>query len=130
MHASVAARGRLVLTHSTHVEGLVAVLRLLSGSPLVQTIVPGRLASGRGAAAGLHLRLGVATPSGYKMLARKGSQVQEVFLTINGGAAAVPPARLREELARLLPAGVVLALVAAPAAAPPPQQQPESDAEG
>ena len=113
MFASVPSYGRLVLTHSTHVEGLIPALRILAVSPLLQTIVPGRLSTGRGSASGLHLRIGVATPSGYKMVARKGSQVQEVFLTVNGGAAAVAPARLHEELARLLPAGVELTLAAA-----------------
>ena len=97
--------GRLVLTHSTHVESLIPALRVLAASPLVETVVPGRLAYARGAAPGLAIRLSVATAGGggYKLIARKGSQVQEVFVTVRGGAAAVPPAALHAELRRLLP---------------------------
>jgi hypothetical protein len=97
--------GRLVLTHSTHVETLIPALRTLASSPLVETVVPGRLAYARGAAPGLAIRLSVATAGGggFKLIARKGSQVQEVFVTVRGGVTAVPPAALQAELHRLLP---------------------------
>ena len=113
--------GRLVLTHSTHVESLIPALRIFAASPLVVLVVPGRLAFARGAAPGLAIRVSVATAGGggYKLLARKGSQVQEVFVTVRGGAAAVPPAMLQAELHRLLPRA---------AAGPPPPTTPTTTA--
>jgi len=103
--------GRLVLTHSTHCEGLIPALRVLCASPLVRSIVPGRLATARGTEAGLSLRLGVATAggAGYKLTARKGSQVQEVFVTLHGGTRGVSPVSFEAEMRRLLPQQVAAA---------------------
>ena len=80
---------RLVLTHSTHADGLLPALRRLASIPRLRTITPARLATARCASARLALKVTTATPSGAKLLARKGTQVQEVFLTF---AAASPPA--------------------------------------
>ena len=108
LSSAALSSGRLVLTHSTHCEGLIAALRLLCASPLVHSVVPGRLATARGSAAGLSLRLGVATAggAGYKLLARKGQTVQEVFVTVRGGVRGVSPDVFQAEMRRLLPAAV------------------------
>lgn len=103
---SASTTARLVLTHSTHLETLVPALRLLQSSPLVTSIIPARLASSGGRAhAGLTLRLGTPTPSGYKVLARRGGGVQEVFLCVQKGVTADT---LRAEMRRLLPPEVAL----------------------
>jgi hypothetical protein len=76
--------GRLVLTHSTHIPGLVPLLRRLATTPGVATIVPGRLYAGGGCGggrgAGPAVRVTVPTGHGFKLLARHGSQTQEVFV--------------------------------------------------
>jgi hypothetical protein len=90
--------GRLVLTHSTHIPGLVPLLRRLATTPGVDTIVPGRLyagcGSGRGGGAGPAVRVTVPTGHGFKLLARHGSQTQEVFVVTTLAREAVEAALL------------------------------------
>lgn len=69
---------RVVLNHSTHVPGLLdALARVPRGA--CSTLVPGRLFTGRGNAERLSIQVSVPTPTGWRLLARKGSQLQEVF---------------------------------------------------
>lgn len=87
-HAHVG--GRLVLNHSTHVEGLIPVLRRVAALPGVHAVVPGRLSTTRCSAEGLALRVTTRVPGGFKLLARRGTAVQEVFVTVDrGGSLAV-----------------------------------------
>jgi hypothetical protein len=73
--------GRVVLTHSTHCPGLIDALeRVVAAAPAVRTLIPARLATARGNATRLELRVSTATPAGWKVIARKGTQVQEVFV--------------------------------------------------
>jgi len=86
------ATARLALNHSTHVEGLLPVLRRLIatlGPPDIYTIVPGRVAVTRGKAIHFRVRVSAPTPQGYKALARRGQTVQEVFITGSIGQAAL-----------------------------------------
>lgn len=79
-----ALAARLALNHSTHVEGLLPVLRRVIaayGPPDIHTIVPGRLAVTRGKANHFRIRISAPTPQGYKALVRRGRTVQEVFFT-------------------------------------------------
>lgn len=69
---------RVVLNHSTHVPGLVAALSRVP-KDACSTLVPGRLFTGRGNTERLSIHVSVATPTGWRLLARKGSQVQEIF---------------------------------------------------
>jgi hypothetical protein len=115
MRASLRSCGRLVLNHSTHCEGLVAALNLLRHSPLISSIVPGRIASSRGSSSGLALRLSVPTAVGWKLIARRGGAVQEVFIVTT--AARTPAAALLGELRRLLPADIAAVAAHEPAAA-------------
>ena len=73
--------GRLVKTHSTYIEGLITCLKILAKKNGIKTITPGVIknAKGRGGA-GITLKITSQTLTGYKLLARKSSNVQEVFI--------------------------------------------------
>ena len=75
-----ALSARIVLTHSTHCDQLISALEKLANVPEIHSIVPGRLATARGNAEQLDLRVTVPVRNGYKIIARKGTQVQEVFI--------------------------------------------------
>lgn len=72
--------GRLVLTHSTYIEGLINVLKKLAKDQAIESITPGVITSTKGRARSLDIRITSTTISGYKLLARKGRSVQEVFI--------------------------------------------------
>ena len=72
--------GRLVQNHSTHIEGLIKWLKKIATSDQIKTITPATLYKTNGRGENLGLRLTVKTNEGYKLLARKGKLVQEVFL--------------------------------------------------
>ena len=73
--------GRVVITHSTYVEGLIPLLRKLALHPLVDTITPAVISRVRGRSQGLRLRISAPLTGGWKLVARRGSSAQEVFLT-------------------------------------------------
>tara|TARA_B100000700_G_C14997369_1_gene834542 strand:+ start:954 stop:1253 length:300 start_codon:yes stop_codon:yes gene_type:complete len=72
--------GRLVQNHSTHIEGLIKWLKLLANMPGIKTITPGSLSKAKGRGERLTLKKTIKTKEGYKLLARKGTMVQEVFV--------------------------------------------------
>jgi hypothetical protein len=73
---------RVVLTHSTYVPGLEAACRhLATALTSVSTITPGRITRCRSGVEHLLFRVTVAVPGGYKVLAQKGTSLQEVFFT-------------------------------------------------
>ena len=72
--------GRLVITHSTYVEGLIPWLKLLAKDPEIQTITPGVISRVRGRCSGLQLRVSTPVCGGYKVMARRGTTAQEVFV--------------------------------------------------
>ena len=72
--------GRLVQNHSTHIEGLIKWLKMIAKSTEIKTVTPASLAKANGRGEKLALKVTVKTKEGYKLLARKGSLVQEVFL--------------------------------------------------
>ena len=72
--------GRVVITHSTYVEGLIPWLKVLARDPEIQTITPGVIARVRGHSSGLQLRVSIPVTGGFKVLARKGTSAQEVFV--------------------------------------------------
>ncbi|WP_115121545.1 DUF2103 domain-containing protein [Synechococcus sp. UW105] len=72
--------GRLVITHSTYLEGLIPWLRALADDEEIQTITPAVIARVRGRSQGLRLRLSTPMLGGYKLVARRGATVQEVFV--------------------------------------------------
>ena len=72
--------GRLVITHSTYVEGLIPWLKVLARDPEIQTITPGVIARVRGHSSELRLRVSVPVTGGFKVLARRGTSAQEIFV--------------------------------------------------
>lgn len=72
--------GRLVITHSTYVEGLIPVLRRLAREPGIDTITPAVIGRVRGRSPQLQLRRSTPISGGHKLVARRGSSVQEVFV--------------------------------------------------
>ena len=72
--------GRLVITHSTYVKGLIPWLKVLANDPQIQTITPGVIARVKGRCQDLTLRPSVPIRGGFKLMARRGRSVQEVFV--------------------------------------------------
>ena len=72
--------GRLVQNHSTHIEGLIKWLKKIAAIDEIKTITPASISKTNGRGENLALKVTVKTNEGYKLLARKGKLVQEVFL--------------------------------------------------
>ena len=72
--------GRLVQNHSTNIEGLIKWLKKIAISDEIKTVTPASLSKTNGRGEKLALKVTVKTNEGYKLLARKGKLVQEVFL--------------------------------------------------
>ena len=73
--------GRVVLNHSTHIEGLIPVLKKLALNKRIKIITPAIISRSRGKSANLVIRISVKTINGYKAIARKGKTTQEVFIS-------------------------------------------------
>ena len=73
--------GRLVLNHSTNIEGLIPILQKLALDINIKTITPAVISRARGRSSKLIIRLSVKTINGYKAIARKGKTAQEVFIS-------------------------------------------------
>ena len=73
--------GRLVLNHSTNLEGLIPLLQKLALNKNIKTITPAVISRVRGRSSKLVIRLSVKTVNGYKAIARKGKTAQEVFIS-------------------------------------------------
>ena len=72
--------GRLVQNHSTHIDGLIKWLKKIAKNKDVKTVTPASLYKANGRGEKLVLRITIKTKEGYKLLARKGKLVQEVFI--------------------------------------------------
>ena len=73
--------GRLVLNHSTNIEGLIPILQKLALDINIKSITPAAISRARGRSSKLIIRLSVKTINGYKAIARKGNTAQEVFIS-------------------------------------------------
>ena len=73
--------GRLVLNHSTNLEGLIPILEKLSQNIAIKTVTPAIISRVKGRSSKLIIRVSVKTISGYKAIARKGKTAQEVFIS-------------------------------------------------
>ena len=73
--------GRLVLNHSTNIEGLIPILRKLANNLNIKTVTPAIISTAKGRSSKLIMRLSVKTINGYKAIARKGKTAQEVFIS-------------------------------------------------
>jgi len=78
--------GRLVITHSTYLEGLIPLLKRLVQDPAIDTVTPAVIARVRGRAPELRLRVSTPISGGWKLVARRGSSAQEVFVVTGLGA--------------------------------------------
>tara|TARA_Y100001968_G_C19138482_1_gene610252 strand:- start:330 stop:632 length:303 start_codon:yes stop_codon:yes gene_type:complete len=75
--------GRLVQNHSTNIEGLIKWLKKIATNSAIKTVTPASLSKTNGRGEKLELKVTVKTNEGYKLLARKGKLVQEVFIVTN-----------------------------------------------
>jgi len=73
--------GRLVLNHSTNIQGLIPILKKLVLNKNIKTITPAVISTAKGRSSKLLIRLSVKTINGYKAIARKGKTAQEVFIS-------------------------------------------------
>lgn len=74
------SEGRVVLNHSTHIPGLIPLLEKLCQKEGIQTVVPGVIGRARSHTPRLMLKVSVPTQGGFKVIARQGKTVQEVFV--------------------------------------------------
>jgi hypothetical protein len=72
--------GRVVITHSTYLEGLIPLLQRLARQPGVDTVTPAVISRVRGRSPGLRLRVSTPITGGHKLVARRGGSAQEVFV--------------------------------------------------
>ena len=72
--------GRVVITHSTYLEGLIPLLKHLALCPGIDTVTPAVISRVRGRSALLRLRVSTPITGGHKLVARRGNSVQEVFV--------------------------------------------------
>ena len=73
--------GRIVLNHSTHIEGLIPVLKKLASNINIKTVTPAIISRVKGKSSKLIIRVSIKTINGYKAIARKGRTAQEVFIS-------------------------------------------------
>jgi len=88
--------GRLVITHSTYLEGLIPLLKRLVEEVGIETITPAVICRVKGRCVGLRLRISTPITGGYKLVARRGTSAQEVFVVTGWERQ-----RLQEHLDRL-----------------------------
>ncbi|WP_013320372.1 DUF2103 domain-containing protein [Gloeothece verrucosa] len=74
------SNGRLVWNHSTHIRDLIPVLEKLITQTGITTVTPGVISRARAHSPDLKLRVSVPIRGGYKLIARQGKTVQEVFI--------------------------------------------------
>ncbi|MGY6528767.1 MAG: DUF2103 domain-containing protein [Cyanobacterium sp.] len=77
---SKSSEGRIVWNHSTHLDGLIPILEKLVVYEGVRTITPAVLSRSRSHIPHLKLKVSVPIRGGFKLIARQGKSVQEVFI--------------------------------------------------
>jgi len=77
--------GRLVLNHSSNIEGLIPILQKLALNINIKMVTPAAISRVKGRSSKLVIRLSVKTINGYKAIARKGKTAQEVFISTDLG---------------------------------------------
>jgi hypothetical protein len=74
------SEGRLVWNHSTHLPGLIPVLKRLTQVPGITTITPAVIGRTKSHMPNFKIKISIEIRGGYKLLARKGKMFQEVFI--------------------------------------------------
>jgi len=77
--------GRVVITHSTYIEGLIPLLKRLAQEDGIGTVTPAVISRVRGRSTGLRLRISAPISGGHKLMARRGTSAQEVFVVTDRG---------------------------------------------
>ncbi|MCP4973545.1 MAG: DUF2103 domain-containing protein [Prochlorococcus sp.] len=72
--------GRVVITHSTYIDGLIPWLKALALEEGIQTVTPAVISRVKGRSPGLQIRLSSPIRGGFKLVARRGQLAQEVFV--------------------------------------------------
>ncbi len=72
--------GRIVKNHSTHIEGLIDILEILSKNILIKSVTPGSLHRVKGFCEKMRIRVTRELRGGFKLVARKGRMVQQVYI--------------------------------------------------
>jgi hypothetical protein len=72
--------GRVVITHSTYLEGLIPLLKALAREGGIETVTPAVISRVRGRSESLRLRVSAPITGGFKLVARRGGSAQEVFV--------------------------------------------------
>ncbi len=72
--------GRLVLTHSTYIDGLIKWGKRVAKNKSIKTLTPGVIGKTKGLSENLDIRITRKTLGGYKLVARKGSMYQEIYI--------------------------------------------------
>tara|TARA_B100000700_G_C14595478_1_gene646594 strand:+ start:312 stop:578 length:267 start_codon:yes stop_codon:yes gene_type:complete len=75
--------GRVVKTHSTYIDGLINWCNKIAKNNKIKTITPGVIGKTKGTFNKLIIRITRKTNTGYKLVARKGSTFQEVYVVTN-----------------------------------------------
>jgi hypothetical protein len=92
--------GRVVITHSTYIDGLIPLLRRLAQVPGIDTVTPAVICRVKGRSPLLRLRVSAPITGGHKVLARLGTSTQEVFVVTT-----MDKQELQERLDQLAPSG-------------------------
>jgi hypothetical protein len=92
--------GRVVITHSTYIDGLIPLLRRLAQVPGIDTVTPAVICRVKGRSPLLRLRVSAPISGGHKLLARLGTSAQEVFVVTPMGKH-----ELQARLDQLAPSG-------------------------
>ena len=72
--------GRVVITHSTYIEGLIPLLKRLAQVPGIDTVTPAVICRVKGRSPLFRLRVSAPITGGHKLVARLGTSAQEVFV--------------------------------------------------
>ena len=71
--------GRLVWNHSTHLDGLIEILKKLVAVTGIKTVTPGRIRPTKGNGP-FRVTVSIPVSGGWKVNARKAHLAQEVFV--------------------------------------------------
>jgi hypothetical protein len=72
--------GRLVWNHSTHLPGLIPILKRLTQVAGIGTVTPAVIGRTKSHSPQFKIKISTEIRGGYKLIARKGKMFQEVFV--------------------------------------------------
>tara|TARA_B100000700_G_scaffold247991_1_gene277668 strand:+ start:201 stop:470 length:270 start_codon:yes stop_codon:yes gene_type:complete len=75
--------GRLVITHSTYIEGLLKWGQTICNQNGIKTVTPGLIGRTKGKVNKLTFRVSRKTDNGYKIIARNKKSFQEIYIVSN-----------------------------------------------